>query len=498
VNGTRARKRPRHRKHSTTNDGQTNATQRFVRKRVASLKPSPENQHLYRPTGLDPDIGALAVAIDKNGCDPLTVTADNYVVSGHRRLAALEQIGQRFVLCKVLPQRREDMSKDAYIRLLREFNHQRNKTIAEQVCEAMVDVNPEDAHSDLMIRRLMSRIVPAEVSTVCPPLEIEGSKRRAAISEDKAEHVRLTKEIVEALREYWPLSVRAVHYQLLNHDFIRGYYWPRSDQPGHGTRQELRYKNDDNSYGATSELITRLRLNKQIPWEALDDGTRPLKEFHAFRNVREFVKQEVGNLFGGYWRDLLQTQPHHVECVCEKNTVYQMVLKVTERYQIPTSSGRGFCSIDPWHDLYERFQASGKDRLILIVLSDYDPEGEQIVQAGGRTLRDDFGVPEDELVIIKAGVTREQIERYRLPAMNFAKESSSNRDWFVQRNGGDDSVYELEALDPRRMLEDLDYAIRMVIDIDLFNREVAAERDEAAYLEAARRTAAESLKGLGE
>ena len=75
---------------------------------------------------------------------------------------------------------------------------------------------------------------------------------------------------------------------------------------------------------------------------------------------------------------LLQTQPNHIEMLVEKNTVYHMVLRVTEKYQIPTSSGRGFNSIDPWHDLYQRYIDSGKQRLIVIVLSDLDPEGEMI------------------------------------------------------------------------------------------------------------------------
>jgi hypothetical protein len=175
-----------------------------------------------------------------------------------------------------------------------------------------------------------------------------------------------------------------------------------------------------------------------------------------------------------------------------------MVLRVTEDYQIPTSSGRGFNSIDPWHDLYERYVNGGKDRLIVIVLSDFDPEGEMIAQVGGRTLRDDFGVEADDLAIIKAGVTRQQIDRYHLPAQNFAKETSSNYDWFVERNGGNDAVYELEAISPADMLRDLDETIRSVIDIDLFNREAKIEQDEAVYLEAARRKAANALSGLGE
>jgi hypothetical protein len=467
-------------------DTTNGAEYKNVRKRVSSLKPSPENGALYRPAGDDPDIDTLADSIKKNGLhEPLTVTSDNYIVSGHRRHAALQRIGRVFVDCRVLPMRRDSVTTDEYVALLRDHNHQRNKTVAEQVREELVDVDPQEAYRHLC--ELRDKSVNAAEHNGVKMLEIEGAKKRFNISDEKAGHVKYIEQIVfEGRRKYWPLSVRGVHYPLLNYEFFRN------------TRLALPYKNDDNSYQATSELITRLRLNGYIPWEAFDDCTRPLEEFHAFGNVREFVRQEVNGLFGGYWRDLLQTQPNHVEVVCEKNTIYHMVLRVTRKYQLPTSSGRGFNGIDPWHDLYERYVDSGKERLIVIVLSDYDPEGEMIPQVGGRTLRDDFGVPEEDLDIIKAGVTREQIGRYDLPPQNFAKEKSSNYDWFVARNGGDNTVYELEALDPDHMLRDLDVVVRSVIDVDLFNREVEAERQEAAYLEAARARAAAALKGLGE
>jgi hypothetical protein len=469
---------------------------KIVRKRVKSLQPSPENHSLYRPAWDDPDIEKLAAAIKKNGCDPLVVTLDNYIVSGHRRHLALELIEQEFVRCQVLPRRRDSWTKDEYVTLIREYNHQRHKTVAEQVRETLIDVNADEAHRRL--RALRDKSVRAPEHNGVRALEIEGVKKRYNISDDKADHVKYACLIVNSLKEYWPLSVRAVHYKLLNYDFIRGYYWPKRNEPDHGTRRELRYRNDDNCYDATSNLLTRLRLNGTLPWEAFDDGTRPFEEFTAFSDVRQFVQQERRNLFGGYWRDLLQSQPNHVEIVCEKNTIYHLVLRVARKYLITTSSGRGFNSIDPWHDLYQRYRSGGKERLIVIVLSDFDPEGEMIPQVGGRTLMDDFGVVEEDLTIIKAGVTPEQIRRYSLPQQNFAKESSSNYDWFVERNDGIPAVYELEALDPAAMLSDLENVILNVIDVDLYNREVEEERKESAYLEAARTRAAEALTGLGE
>jgi hypothetical protein len=456
------------------------AAHQYVRKRVASLRPSPENTKIYRPD--DPDIDALARAIKKNGCDPLVITRDKYIVSGHRRYEAMRRIGQVFCMCKVLPFRRGDKTADEFTVLIREYNHQRNKTVAERVNEALVDIDPTAAHRRLIDRRVES--VYAADFNGFETLRVEGSKRRYNISAVKAEHVAHIKKVVfETHKQYWPLTVRGVHYPLLNYDFFRN------------TRLGIRYLNDPKSYYATSNLITRLRLTGVIPWEAFDDPTRPYKDFRAFTDAREFVTQELGGLFGGYWRDYLQSQPNRVEVVCEKNTIYPLVCRVTKKYQIPTSSGRGFSSIDAWHKLYRRFCRSGKQRLIVIVVSDYDPEGEWIPHVGGRTLHE-FGL-KSKVDIIKAGVTREQIERYNLPAQKFAKEKKSKlKPWFRDRNGGDETVYEVEALDPQHMMNDLDEVIRGVIDVDLFNGEVETEREEAAYLEACRRAAAEALKGL--
>lgn len=457
---------------------------KLIRKRVASLKPSPENLHLYRDPRVDPDIDNLVESIRKFGLhEPLIATADNYLVSGHRRHAALQRLGRVFVQCRVLACRRDSMTTDEYLALLREHNRQRNKTVAEQVREELVDINPEEAHRKL--REMRSRSVSAAEFNGVAGLTIEGTKRRFGISDQKADHVKYVKQVVfQDRNDYWPLSVRAVHYALLNYTFMRN------------TAKKLAYQNDDESYQATSNLITRMRLNGTLPWKAFDDGTRPIKEFRAFLNVRQFVRQETRNVFSGYWRDLLQSQPNHIEVLCEKNTIYHMVLRVTENYQIPTSSGRGFNSIDPWHDLYMRYVDSRKERLIVIILADFDPEGEMIPQVGGRTLRDDFGV--EDMQIIKAGVTREQVTAYQLPAQNFAKETSSNHQWFIERNDGNDCVYELEALEPSVMLADLDRIIKSVIDIELFNQELAVEKSEAVFLQSAQSAAAAALKGLAD
>jgi hypothetical protein len=472
-----------------------NTTTRSVRKRVSSLKPSPENRLLYEPD-TQAEIEQLAASIKKNGLhQPLVVTLDGFIVSGHRRHRALLHNGQVLVTCHVLPRRRDSWTDDEFLALLRDHNRQRVKSVSALVKEELIDLDPTQAQDRLRCQEYRSVLAP-ELNGVAG-VEIEEAKQRYEISADKAEHKKYILQVVlRDLADYWPLSVRGVHYRLLNYRFVRGILWPHRDKPGFGSPQELPYANDAGSYGATSDLITRLRLDGTIPWKALDDFTRPLEEFFHFRDVREFVRWEIDNLFDCYHRTLLQSQPNYIEVICEKNTVFHMVKEVTRKYQIPTSSGRGYNSVDPWHDLHERYRKSGKERLLVIILSDFDPEGQRIPQVAGQTLCRDFGVPRDKLAIIPAGVTKAQIDKYNLPTNNWAKESSSLWDWFVKRNGGDNRVYELEALAPENTLADLDEVIRKVLDVRLFNAELKTERKELAHLRSLRKAAARALKGL--
>ena len=237
---------------------------KVVRKRVASLKPSPENGQIYREvSSQNSDVIDLAKSIKRNGLrEPLVVTKDRYVVSGHRRLAALQLIGQKQASCLVLACSRSDLSKDEYLALLRDYNRQRVKNPAELVRETMIDIDPDEAWDSLRKRRqdwkYNDRLNRVEA------LAIEGKPSRHGVSAEKQQHVAHIKKVVfQDRRNYWPLAVRAIHYPLLNYEFERN------------TRLGLKYANDKRSYDATSDLLTRMRISGDIPWGAITDGTRP-------------------------------------------------------------------------------------------------------------------------------------------------------------------------------------------------------------------------------
>ena len=127
--------------------------------RVASIKPSPENSELYHPVNDDdPDVVALAESIRKHGVrEPLVVSADRFILSGHRRHTAVgligQVIGQVIVPVRMLRNVSREKNRDKFLELLREFNRQRVKSHDEMLREEAVSVDPEEAYRVLREHR---------------------------------------------------------------------------------------------------------------------------------------------------------------------------------------------------------------------------------------------------------------------------------------------------------------------------------------------------------
>lgn len=443
---------------------------------LSSLRMSPENERLYRPVREDDsEIRALAQSIQQHGVmEPLVVSADNWVLSGHRRLVAARVAGLSSVPCRIEAIVRED-DPDGFLLRLREYNRQRDKDFSEKVREEVVNLNPTDAYQSLIEHRAR------ESKVTVKPLLMGEKKRRSRITKAKEAFLGAVLAILESLREFWPVSDRQLHYPLLNDPPLR-----------HASKPESTYRNDLASYKSLCDLLTRARLDGSIPMEAIGDETRPVQVWNVWRDVRGFVREELDDLCKDYWRDLMQSQGNAVEILVEKNTVANIVKPVAGQYCIPMTSGRGYCSLPPRHAMAERFRASGKTKLIVLIVSDFDPDGEVIAESFGRSMRDDFGVA--AVWPIKVALTAAQVKGFKLPPQMLAKETSKNYARFV-RTHGTTNAYELEAITPLVLQGLLRDAIDAVIDRDAFNRELDQEKKDAVELGALRRTITEGLAG---
>lgn len=156
-----------------------------------TIRPSPENERLYRPVDPeDPEIVALAESIAEHGVvEPIVVTRDHWILSGHRRYAAAHLAGLREVPCRVEPIRRSD-DLDRFIRLLREYNRQRTKSLDEQLREEVVSLDPQAAYQSLLEQRLLREALDAVIDTDAFNRELEAERAEAVFLEGVRQRVR--------------------------------------------------------------------------------------------------------------------------------------------------------------------------------------------------------------------------------------------------------------------------------------------------------------------
>src|SRR5262249_35502548 len=155
-----------------------------------------------------------------------------------------------------------------------------------------------------------------------------------------------------------------------------------------------------------------------------------------------FIRREIDTFLNNYRRNLMQSQPNHIEIVGEKNTIGSIIEPVAYEFCIPYTIGRGYCSTPPRKAMEQRFLKSGKENLVILFLSDFDPEGEDIAHSFAQYMRDDFDIY--NITPIKVALTRDQVDEMDLPPGRIAKKGSSRRKRFVSENGED--TWELEAI----------------------------------------------------
>jgi hypothetical protein len=441
---------------------------------LVDIKPAKVNDVVYGVIDADdPSLDDLAESMTNRGqLEPIVLTLDDHLLSGHRRFAVAIRLGWSMLNAR----RYQIRSTDAeFEKLLVTFNSQRDKSPDVRIREQLVLTDPENAYDDLVAERAKASQVKVET------LVLGAGRQRARITAAKQPFLEAIQRVIDELEEYWPLSDRRVHYALLN------------DPPLiHAKKPDSRYRNDRRSYKTACDLLTRARLAGLIPFDAIGDDTRPVTTWSVYANVGPFIRDQVEDFCRGYWRDLMQNQPNHIEIVGEKLTVEGIVRPVAARFCISYTIGRGYSSLPPRKSMFDRYASSGKAKLVILFLSDHDPEGWDIAETFAKSMRDDFLVR--DIAAIKVGLKPEQVRQLRLPPNSNAKRSSSRFKRFAARFGP--AAYELEAVAPATLQSWLDESIRSVIDLDRFNDQIEAEKHDSATIAAFKRSSMDYLKTI--
>jgi hypothetical protein len=435
---------------------------------IDSVKESPENADIYGEIAEDEQMDNLVESIDKRGLEePILASADRFILSGHRRHYACRKLGYTHVPIRI----RKNVSRignTEYHRELIEYNPQRIKTVGSILRETLLrDNDVADTYAAIKERREASMSVDAEF------MEVEGGKEITVISERRQEFLAAVQKVIEELHPYWPLSIRQIHYRLLNDPPLK-----QTPKRSKCRADHWRYKNDDSSYNALVGLLTAARYNGQVSMTCIDDPTRPQKTFGGFDSVAQFIQQEIEGFLTGFHRDRQIDQPRHIEIFGEKNTLFRMLERACSEYYVPFSIGRGFCSIPVWRDMAKRFCQSGKERMTLIIVSDYDPEGLELADDAIRSL-ELHGVPVDGHRI---AVTRDQIDELDLAEdFNPAKDTSTRYESFIERTGGTET-WEVEALPPEYLVDQIKAAIEANMDMEVYDTICDQEEDDCEEL----------------
>jgi hypothetical protein len=368
-------------------------------------------------------------------------------------------------------------------RLLVEMNSQRIKSATELLHESLIKIDPAKAYQKIVNdRKEKDQERSLNNLDVIDPGD---DGQRCGISEAKQPFLAAVLRVLEAQRAYWPLSDRQIHYRLLG---------PEAP-PTHASKRDSRYVNDIPSYRKLTDLLTRGRIVGLIPWDAIEDVTRPVNVHGAVANSAQFFRQEFKIFLQGYWRNLQQSQPDHIEIVAEKLTVQTILQAVAKEHTIPLTISRGMSSLPPKKAIRDRYLISKKEKLVLSIVSDLDPAGDAIAEDLVKSFRRDFRIPSEDIEAYKVALTIDQVQKFALAPSMEAKDTSPTYNAFVERYGITDA-YELEAMNPADLAATLINAIEEVLDIELYNQEIAAEEADSAQIIAVQQQAEQFFQSL--
>ncbi len=446
---------------------------------VAEIKRSPENDELYGAVDGDHDaaFGMLTRSIERLGLEePLILTQDGYILSGHRRYAAVVALGWTHVPVRFAQVTRATSAD--YHRLLAQYNPQRVKTVATTLAEQFL-LEPERPQ-----QTNWTDYVAARSKVTATFMDVDGWKEDEQIGPRKREFLTAVQNVIAELKPYWPVTVRQVHYRLLND--------PPLTQTTKDRDERWRYRNDVASYSKLSDLLVAARYTGAVAFECIHDATRETRIPTRWDSLTEFIQTNLLLFLDGYALDRQQGQAHHVEVLIEKNTLINVVEDICAQFHVPMTPLRGYGGPSIWKDIEDRFQAhEGAEDLVLIIVSDHDPEGFNLADDAVRSLRDRHDL---DVEAVRCAVTAEQVQRYGLHP-NPAKEKSTRFQEYVERTGSADT-YECEALDPEVLRRALHDAILSVLNGDALEAVQEREAEEDKQLRAIRGRLGPALRKL--
>jgi hypothetical protein len=240
-----------------------------------------------------------------------------------------------------------------------------------------------------------------------------------------AEMGAIRADIIAALKDDHPMTVRQVFYQLV----IRGTI----------EKTEAQYQ------GTVIRLLTDMRMEGDVPFSWIVDESRRRRSTRTYDNVADAVRHTARF----YRRSALRECPDYIEIWSEKEALSGIIWDAASDYDVPVLVSKGMPSLTQLHGTAEEIDLAsedGKDAYIY-QFGDHDPSGVLIPQTIERRL-EELCANSWNVTVERVALTEDQIRHYRLPTRPTKREGNRHA------NGFEGDSTELDAL-PSRVLRQM-------------------------------------------
>lgn len=275
----------------------------------------------------------------------------------------------------------------------------------------------------------------------------------------RAESLAIIEQANSIIREYaaegFDLTLRQVYYQFVARDLV---------------------PNTERSYKRLGSIISDARLAGLMDWDMIVDRTRFVRSLSHWSTPGSIIESAAASYRVDHWRK----QEYRPEVWIEKDALIGVIADVCEEYDVPYFSCRGYVSqSEMWAGAQRLIDHSRYLQTpIIFHFGDHDPSGIDMT----RDIRDRMKLFEVRLEDVKRlALNMDQIDEYD-PPPNPAKLSDSRAQGYIVAFG--DDSWELDALEPRVIVELVRDAIVGLIDWDAWEKSHKEEERSCDLLKA--------------
>lgn len=249
------------------------------------------------------------------------------------------------------------------------------------------------------------------------------------------------------------ITLRALHYQLV----------------------ALGMNNDVNHYKKVVSAMIDARWERSVAFSAFLDHERETLGFTAYRptnpkSASESAKQQIKAWATSYSKNRWENQPIYPEVFIEKKALQGVFEAPCRDWDVALNPCKGYPSLTFMNNAKNRFVAAtnaGKE-CVIIYFGDYDCSGEDIPRSIGATLAQ-MGI---EIGVKRIALMESQVRKWNLPPAPTKLSDSRAAAW----NGI--GQVELDAVEPRKIIDLLNKALESVFDKDLHDELLEDEAEE--------------------